>query len=107
MIVIDRKAAWILELAWLVAFLSELAHERAIITREYLDSMIVAISNEQEALMMVEHQALRCIELSISVAWLVESDSELDSSIATEVCVVTHSTASAATTTPATTRAKT
>ena len=29
MIVIDRKAPWILELAWLVAFLAELGHERA------------------------------------------------------------------------------
>jgi len=31
MIVIDRKAAWTLELAWLVAFLAELGHERAAI----------------------------------------------------------------------------
>ena len=31
MIVIDRKAFWIRELAWLVAFLAELGHERAII----------------------------------------------------------------------------
>jgi len=62
MIVIDRKAGWILELAWLVAFLAELGHERAaiiIITREYLHSMIAAIYNEQETSMMVEHQASR------------------------------------------------
>ena len=31
MIVIDRKAPWIRELAWLVAFLAELGHERAAI----------------------------------------------------------------------------
>ena len=45
MIVIDRNAIRTLELAWLVAFLAELGHERAIIiiTREYLHSMIPAI----------------------------------------------------------------
>jgi len=61
MIVIDRNAIRILELACLVAFLAELGHERAaiiiIITREYLHSMIPAISDEQETSMMVEHQA--------------------------------------------------
>jgi len=36
MIVIDRNAIWIFELAWLVASLAELGYERAaiIITRE-------------------------------------------------------------------------
>ena len=46
MIVIDRKAMRILKLAWLVALLAELGHERAaiiIITREYLHSMISAV----------------------------------------------------------------
>ena len=58
MIVIDRKAPWIQELVWLAAWLAELGHEReAIITREYLHSTIDAIRNEQEASMMVEHQA--------------------------------------------------
>jgi len=60
MIVIDRNAIWMLELAWLVAFLAELAHERAtiiIITREHLHSMIVVIDDEQETSMMVERQA--------------------------------------------------
>jgi len=32
MIVIDRKASWKLELAWLAALLAEPGHERAIIT---------------------------------------------------------------------------
>jgi len=63
MIVIDRKARRIVELAWLAALLAELGHERAatitIITREYLHSMIVGISNEQETSMMVEHQPSR------------------------------------------------
>ena len=84
MIVIDRKAPWIVELAWLVAFLAELGHERAaiiIITREYLHSMIVAIDDEQEASMMVEHQAHRQTELAISIALLLGADRELDSSI--------------------------
>jgi len=58
MIVIDRKADRIVEPARLVALLAELGHERAaIITREYLHSMIVAIGDEQETSMMVEHQA--------------------------------------------------
>jgi len=55
MIVIDRKTVRML--AWLVAFLAELGHERSAITREYLHSMISAISDEQETSMMVERQA--------------------------------------------------
>jgi len=46
MIVIDHKAPWIVELAWLAAFLAELGHERSaiiIIAREYLHSMISAV----------------------------------------------------------------
>jgi len=59
MIVIDRKAQWIVELAWLGTFLAELGHERAsiIIAREYLHSMIAGINDQQEISMMVEHQA--------------------------------------------------
>jgi len=73
MIVIDRNAVRIPELAWLLAFLAELGHERAaiiIIAREYLHSMIVAIDNEQETSMMVERQAMRVVELAISIAFL-------------------------------------
>jgi len=81
MIVIDRKAAWIFELAWLLAFLAEVGHERAIITREYLHSMILRIRDEQEVSMMVEHQALRAVELVVCIAWLLGADRELDSSI--------------------------
>ena len=82
MIVIDRKAEWTLELAWLVAFLAELGHERAaIITRKYLHSMIVAIGDEQETSMMVERQAHGRTELAISIASLLGADRELDSSI--------------------------
>ena len=85
MIVIDRKAIGILELAWLVAILAELGHERSaiiiIITREYLHSMITSISDEQEISMMVEHQASREVELAISIAFLQGADRELDSSI--------------------------
>jgi len=54
MIVIDSKAFRVHELA----FRAELGHEQAtVITREYLHSMIVAIGDEQETSMMVEHQA--------------------------------------------------
>jgi len=84
MIVIDRKALRIPKLAWLVAFLAELGHERAaiiIITREYLHSMIVAIGDEQETSMMVEHQARREVEQAISIGLLLGADRELDSSI--------------------------
>jgi len=58
MIVIGRDAKWILELAWFVAFPAERELERAIIiAREYLDSMVVGIDDEQETSMMVECQA--------------------------------------------------
>jgi len=85
MIVIDRNAIWMVELAWLVAFLAELGHERAIIifiiTREYLHSMIARIGDEQETSMMVECQATRKAELAISTAMFLGADRELDSSI--------------------------
>jgi len=81
MIVIDRDAIRKHELAWLVASLAELAHERAIITREYLHSIIVAVDDEQEASMVVEHQAKRGIAQAIVVASLLGADRELDSSI--------------------------
>jgi len=84
MIVVDRKAIWMVDLAWFVAILAELGHERAaiiIITREYLHSMIAAINNKQETSMMVEHQAKRVVELAISIAFFLGADRELDSSI--------------------------
>jgi len=44
MSVIDRNAIRMVELAWLVAILAELGHERAaIITREYLHSIVPAV----------------------------------------------------------------
>ena len=67
MIVIDRKAIRTQELAWLVAFLAELGHERAIITREYLHSMIVGVDDEQETSMMVERQAQTASKQAISI----------------------------------------
>jgi len=82
MIVIDGKGPWMLELAWLVASLAELGHEReAFITREYLHSMIVAISNHQEISMMVERQASSTIERAIIVAMFDGTNRDLDSSI--------------------------
>ena len=81
MIVIDRDAPWMEELAWLVAFLAELEHERAIIAREYLDSMVVVIDDEQEVSMMVERQAESEEELAISIAFFLGANRELDSSI--------------------------
>jgi len=92
MIVIDCKAVRILELAWLLAFLAELGHERAaiiIIAREYLHSMIVAINDEQETSMMVERQANWVLEHAISIASMLGADRELDSSI-TIKSIVSH-----------------
>ena len=88
MIVIDRKAMR-LELAWVVAPLAELGHERAIIAREYLHSMVKAIGHEQETSMMVERQASREGELAISIAQIGAADRELDSSI-TIKSIVSH-----------------
>ena len=69
MIVIDRDGKRKLELAWFVTVLAELGHERAaIIAREYLHSMIFGVHNEQETSMMVEHQASRQRQQTISIA---------------------------------------
>ena len=82
MIVIDRNTVWILELAWLVAILAELGHERAVITREHLHSMIIRINDEQEISMMVERHANWTVEQAISSsAILLGAYRELDSSI--------------------------
>jgi len=92
MIAIDRKAIRKVELAWLASFLAELGHERAaiiIITREYLHSIVVFVSYEQEASMMVERQAKRHIEQAISIAGLLGADRELDSSISIK-SIVSH-----------------
>ena len=89
MIVIDRNALGMVELAWLAAVLAELGHERAAITREYLHSIVIGITNEQEISMMIEHQAAREVELAISIAWLLGADRELDSSI-TIKSIVSH-----------------
>jgi len=91
MIVIDRKAPWIRELAWLVAFLAELGHERAtIITREYLHSVIGPIDDEQEASMVVERHASKEVEQAISITLLLGADRELDSSITAIKSIVSH-----------------
>jgi len=81
MIVIDRKTIGIVELARLLAFLAELGHERAIVTREYLHSMVAAIDDQQETSMMVERQALRAAELAIGITLCRGANRELDSSI--------------------------
>ena len=81
MIVIDRKSPWALEPAWLIALLAELGHERAIITREYLHSMIVGVNDEQDASIDVERQAHGVVNQVISIALLIGANRELDSSI--------------------------
>jgi len=85
MIVIDRKAPWICELAWLVAFLAELGYERAIITREYLHSMVVVFGDEQETSMNVERQAVRAPDQAVIIALFPRANRELDSSIARRI----------------------
>jgi len=92
MIVIDRNAIWMLELAWLAALLAELGHERVgiiAITREYLQSIVVVLGDEQETSMMVERQAIRVVELAISIARLFGANRELDSSI-TIKSIISH-----------------
>jgi len=90
MIVIDRKAIRMVELAWLVTFPAELGHERAaIIAREYLHSMVVAINDKQETSMMVERQASREGEQAISLALFLGADRELDANI-TIKSIVSH-----------------
>ena len=89
MIVIDRDAIRMVELAWSVTVLAELGHERAAITREYLQSMIIAVDDEQETSMMVERQASRKGKLAISLAFLLGADRELDSSISIK-SIVSH-----------------
>jgi len=91
-VVIDRNAIRVAELAWSFALLAELGHEReslvVIITREYLHSM-TTITDEQETSMMVEHQARWVVELAISTASLLGADRDLDSRI-TIKSVVSH-----------------
>ena len=60
---------------------AELGHERAIVTREYLHSMIARIGNEQETSMMVERQVLRYAEHSVIISDLATTDGDLDSVI--------------------------
>jgi len=81
MIVIDRKTIWILQVAWFIALLAELGHERAIATREYLHSMVVGVDDQQETSMMVERQANWIVALLICMAWMIGANRELDSSI--------------------------
>ena len=90
MIVIDRKAERMLELAWLVTFLAELGHEQAIITREYLHSIVFAVGCQQKTSMMVERQDERAEELAIGIAWLLGADRERDSSITIKNIVSQH-----------------
>jgi len=78
MIVLDRDAPEILELP----FRAELGPEQTtVITRKCLHSAIVAIDNEQETSMMVEHQACGIVELAIGITIFLGADRELDSSI--------------------------
>jgi len=84
MIVIDRKAPWIHELAWSASFHAELGHSGAvsyIIAREYLRSMIIRIDDEQETSMTVERQTSWKSEHAISIAIFHDANRELDSSI--------------------------
>ena len=96
MIVIDRNAVRMLELAWLLALLAELGHERAsiiisiIIAREHLHPMAVMLNDEQETSMMVERQADRYEEHTIRIAVLLEADRELESRIIIIKTIVSH-----------------
>ena len=80
-IVIYRHSKRLVELAWLVASKADLGHERAIVARECLHSMVVAIDDKQEAAMVVERQASWGIEQAINMTIFLGANRELDSSI--------------------------
>jgi len=80
MIVIDRSATWLHELAWLVTERAKLGHERAIFGREYLHPLVESIGDEQEISMMVERKSEWHVELAILVR-LAGAKRELDSTV--------------------------
>jgi len=68
MVVVDRNVSGTLELAWLVALLAELGHERAaIVAREHQHSMVVRVDDEQETSMGIERQASTEVEPGLFV----------------------------------------
>jgi len=60
MIVIDRSATWLHELAWLVTERAKLGHERAIFGREYLHPLVESIGDEQEISMIRTQVRVAC-----------------------------------------------
>jgi len=56
-LVVDAHSIRILELAWLIALRSELEQERAIDRRQYLNSMVVRITNDDSASIMIDRNA--------------------------------------------------
>ena len=56
-LVVDAHSMRKLELAWLVALTSELEQERAIDRRQYLHSMVVRITNDDSASIMIDRNA--------------------------------------------------
>jgi len=55
--VIDEHSFGILELAWLIAFGAELEQERAIDQRQYLHSMIAAITDDDSMSIFIDRNA--------------------------------------------------
>jgi len=53
----DAHSKRMLELAWLIAFGAELEQERAIDRRQYLHSMIVGISDDDSASIIIDRNA--------------------------------------------------
>ena len=60
----DAYSFRIVELAWLIAFLAEHEQERAIDRRQYLHSMIAAITEDDSMSIMIDRNAMRVFELS-------------------------------------------
>ena len=56
-LVVDAYSIKTPELAWLIAFLAELEQERAIDRRQYLHSMIEAISDEDSMSIIIDRNA--------------------------------------------------
>jgi len=80
-LVVDAQSLRELELAWLIALRAELEQERAIDQRQYLHSMIAAITDDDSMSIMIDRNAMRVFELARLRSFLAadrEQEREID-----------------------------
>jgi len=65
-LIVDAQCLRTIELAWLIAFLTELEQERAIDQRQYLHSMVAGISDDDSMSIIIDRNACWKTELSRS-----------------------------------------